>query len=135
VGLQVCRVDHHGLLFAVLGRQTRHHPGEDALIAPPLPAIIKRLVRAIGRRGVAPSQPIAVNEDNPTQHTSVIPLGISLRDTLPGSEREAYRGTSERRAQDAPSARPPLVTFLRNALPGSGQAEEIRHVHRSVSEP
>ena len=55
MGLEVCRVDHDGLVFAVPGRQTDHHLGEDALIAPPLPMVVQRLVRAIGGRCVTPS--------------------------------------------------------------------------------
>ena len=78
VGLQIRCIDHHGLLFAVIGSQTRHQPGEDALIALPLPAILERLVRAIGRRRVPPPQPVAVDEDNPTRHTSVIDAGFAM---------------------------------------------------------
>lgn len=48
------RVDHYGFLFAVFGRRVHHHPGEDALIAPPRPTVLQRLARAIGGRGTAP---------------------------------------------------------------------------------
>ena len=37
-----------------------------------LPAAVERLVRAVGGRSVTPTQPIAIDEDNPTQHPSVI---------------------------------------------------------------
>ena len=92
VGLEVSRVDHGRLLFAVLSRQTGHHPGKDTLVAPTLPTGVQRLVRAVGSGGITPSQPIAVDEDNPAQHTPIIPLGTLLRNALPGNERVACRG-------------------------------------------
>ena len=55
MGGEVRRVDHDRILFAMLGSQICHHLGEDTLVAPPLPAIIQRLVRAIGRRRITPA--------------------------------------------------------------------------------
>ena len=72
MGLQVGGVDHHRLIFAMFGSQTSHHPGEDTLVAPPLPTVVEGLVWTIGRRCVALSQTIAINEDNAAQHTSII---------------------------------------------------------------
>jgi hypothetical protein len=108
VGLQVGGVDHHGLLFAVVGSQTCHHLGEDAFVAPPLPTVIERLVWAIGRRGIAPSQPIAINEDNAAQHTSIINAWFTV-------------GLGEERFK---------TRHLRIRQP-----EKIRHGHRSIFEP
>ena len=34
VGFEVGRINHHGLLFAVVSGQTGHHPGEGAFVAP-----------------------------------------------------------------------------------------------------
>ena len=60
---QVGRVDHDDLLFAAFGGQPLHHPGEDAHVAPPLPAIVEGLGRAMLPRSVTPPQPIAIDED------------------------------------------------------------------------
>lgn len=70
--LQVCRVDHDDLLLAAFGGQPLHHPGEDPHVAPPLPAVVEGLGRAILPRRIAPSQPVAVDEDYPAQHSPVI---------------------------------------------------------------
>lgn len=71
--LEVCRVDHHSLLFAVRRSEIGHHPRKDAFLAPTLPAAVKRLVWTIGGRSVAPTQAIAIDQDNPAQHTPIIP--------------------------------------------------------------
>ena len=65
VGLEIGRVDHHGLLFTVLGGQAGHDPGEDGLVTLPLPAVVVRLMRTVFRRRVTPTQPIAIYKDNP----------------------------------------------------------------------
>jgi len=77
VGLETGRVDHDGLLFAVRGRETRHCPVEDALIAPPHPAIASRLVGVLGSRRILPSQAIAIGEYDPARHTPVIDTGFA----------------------------------------------------------
>ncbi len=94
--------------ISVLGSQTSHHPGEDAFVAPPLPTVVERFVLAIGRRGVAPSQPIAINEDNATQHTSIINARLAV-----GLREEGLK-----------------TRHLRIRQP-----EKIRHGHRSFFEP
>src|SRR3546814_11893211 len=53
-------------------RQTFHHPKEDALVAPPLPAVVQRFVWTIVLRCIPPAQPVAIDEDNPAQHPSII---------------------------------------------------------------
>lgn len=72
MGLQVGGVDHHRLLLAVPGSQSGHHPREDALVAPALPAVVERLVRPVFLRRVSPAQPITIDEDNPTQDAPII---------------------------------------------------------------
>ena len=106
--LQVGGIDHRGLLFTVFGSQTGHHPGEDAFVAPPLPTVIERLVWAIRRRGIASSQPIAINEDNAAQHTSIINTWFAV-------------GLGEERLK---------TRHLRIRQP-----EKIRHGHRLIFEP
>ena len=78
VCFEVGRIDHHGLFLAAFRGQTHHHPGEDALVALPLPADVERLVWARGRRGIAPTQPIAIDEDNPAQDTPVIDAWLAM---------------------------------------------------------
>ena len=72
VGLRVGRVDHHDPGLLLLSRQLGHDRGEHTHPAPPLPAVVERLRRAIGRGRMLPHQPIALNEDNPAQHPPVI---------------------------------------------------------------
>lgn len=83
MGLQVCRVDHHGRLLTVFRRQSGHHPREDALFTPKLPAAVERFMRAIFPRRIPPAQAIAIAiaiaEDNPTQHPSVIDPWLAVR--------------------------------------------------------
>lgn len=73
MGVQIGRVDHDRLaLWPLRCRQALHHADEDAFVAPPLPAIIKRLCRAILPRRIAPPEPIAVDEDDPAQNPPVV---------------------------------------------------------------
>ena len=89
-------------------RQASHHLRKDAFVAPSFPAIVERLVQAILLGRVLPTQPMVVDEDNPTQHTPIIDpwLVVGLRE----------KGLKAR--------------HLRIRQP-----EKIRHVHRSVFEP
>lgn len=81
VCLQAGRVDHDDLLLAALGCQPLHHPGENPLVAPPLPAIAEGLGRAMLPMRVTPSRPIAADEDHPAQHALIIEprLAMALR--------------------------------------------------------
>ena len=106
--LQVGRIYHHGLIFAVLSGQSGHHPGEDALVALTFPAVVERLVRAVFLRRIAPAQTIAINENYPAQHSPVIYAGFAVR--LWEEE-------------------------LKTRHLGVGQPKQIRHVHRSFFEP
>ena len=50
--LQVGRVDHDRLVLGPLGGQARHDPGEDAIVAPTLPAVVERsLIAALSSVG------------------------------------------------------------------------------------
>ena len=79
MGLQMGGVDHHSRVLTVLGGQTRHHLGEDALIAPSVPTVAECLVGVILPWGVAPPQTVAINQDNATQNTSIINSGLAMR--------------------------------------------------------
>lgn len=105
MGLQVDGVDHHSLLFAVFGSQTCHHLGENTFVAPSPPTVIEGLVWAIRRRGVAPSQPITINEDNPTQHAPVIDAGLLWDFGKNGSRRAICASVSQNRSDIFTTAR------------------------------
>ena len=64
------RSDRLGIL--PLGGHHREHPGKHPQPAPAHPSAIERLRWAICRRRILPAQPIAIYEDNSTQHTLVI---------------------------------------------------------------
>ncbi len=70
--LQIGRVDHHCLGNCCFGGQTLHHTGKDALVPAPLQTVVEGLWRAILLGCVAPSQAIAIDEDNTAQHPLVI---------------------------------------------------------------
>src|SRR3546814_4296195 len=73
VRFKIGRVDHDRLALGSLRcRQAFHHADEDAFVAPPLPAIVERLRRAVFPRRIAPPQPIAVDEDDPAQNAPII---------------------------------------------------------------
>src|SRR5690606_15211623 len=76
--LQVGRVDHHRLRGGSLRGQTVHHPSEDTLVTPPLPAIVEGLGRAIFLRRIAPTQAIAIDEDYAAQNPPVIAARLAM---------------------------------------------------------
>jgi len=49
---QVGRVDHDRFRYGFRCREPLHHAQEDTLLAPPLPAIVERLVRPIVLRRI-----------------------------------------------------------------------------------
>ena len=55
-----------------------HHPGEDALVAPPLPSAAKGLRRTIFLGCIVPPQTIAVDEDNAARHSSAAGVRIAV---------------------------------------------------------
>ena len=72
MGLQMGRVDHQRVGATTLIRHSDEHFCEDARLAPPLPAAVKRLVQPILLRRIAPSQAVAIDEDNATQNPPVV---------------------------------------------------------------
>jgi hypothetical protein len=82
VRFEIGRVDHHDAPFGVATRQAHHHPEEDARLAPPLPAIVERLVRTESRRRDAPAKPVPIDEDDPAQDAAIIYPGpaVALRE-------------------------------------------------------
>src|SRR3546814_8943110 len=73
VSLPLGLVHHDPLaLWRLRCGHSLHHAAEDAFVAPPLPAIIKRLRRAILPRRITPPEPIAVDEDDPAQNPSIV---------------------------------------------------------------
>ena len=70
--LQIGCIDHDCLRIGALGGQADHDPGEDPVVTPALPAIMKRLGRSLFPRRIAPPQAIAINEDNAAHHPQII---------------------------------------------------------------
>ncbi len=64
-------VDHYHPGIPRLCCQFGHDSGEYAHTAPSLPAVVEGLRRALGRRGVLPHQPIALNVDYPAQYSPI----------------------------------------------------------------
>ena len=79
MGLQIGGVDHHGPLLAVLGSQPHHHLRKDPPLAPAFPPVVERLVGAIVLWRISPTQPIAIDEDNPAQNPPVIDPRLTMR--------------------------------------------------------
>jgi hypothetical protein len=71
------RIDHQRVRAATLIRQPEEHFCDDAFLAPPFPTAENCLVRPIFLRGIAPSQAIAINEDNATQNPPVVNTGLA----------------------------------------------------------
>jgi hypothetical protein len=97
VGLRIRCVDHHGILFAILGSQTRHHPGGGARTARSLPAVVERLVPAVCSRFVKTLQAIAIDEDDPT-HTPIIGPMFALRLRNRGSRHALCASARQKRS-------------------------------------
>ena len=75
---EVGGIDHDRLALGTLGSQTHHDPGEDPIVAPPLPTVVEGLGWAILPRRVAPSQPIAIDEDYAAKHPSIIDPRLAM---------------------------------------------------------
>ena len=71
VGLEVCGVNHDHRRFGILIDQFQQDARKYPLLAPTIPVIVKRLVRAIDRRRISPAQPIANDKYYPAQHPFV----------------------------------------------------------------
>jgi hypothetical protein len=78
VRLQIGRVDHDRLVLGPLGGQADHDPGEDPIVAPPLPSVIKGLRRTIFLRRIAPAQTIAIDEDYAAKNATIIDARLTV---------------------------------------------------------
>ncbi len=76
--LQMDRIDHQRVRVAAFFCQPKKHFCEDAFFAPPLPATVKLLVGPVFLRRIAPSQAIAINEDNAAQNPAVFNPGLTV---------------------------------------------------------
>lgn len=121
VCLQGCRIGHHGLLFAMAGGRTGHHPGEDAPVALALPTIARPFRGLRGPTGATVPftcaghvrqghRAIASHCDRRRQSRSTPVRRVKgppdLLLILLIHRPVVYRATSGRRARGAPSARP-----------------------------
>lgn len=91
--LEVCCINHHGLLLAGLRSQPDHHSSEDAFLAPTLPAAVKRFRGLRGPTGATvpficaghrlqghrATLTHAFDEYYPTQNALVTDPGLSVR--------------------------------------------------------
>ncbi len=59
---EVGRIDGDGLVVAGFRRQTHHNPREHAHIAPPVPLIVERFVRATLRGASDPRKPLGLRK-------------------------------------------------------------------------
>jgi hypothetical protein len=71
MGFQMCSIDHQLLRLAAFGSQLSQNPIEYAEPAPADEAVIDRLVRTILSWHIAPSQPIAQNENDAAQNQPI----------------------------------------------------------------
>lgn len=78
MGFEIGRVDHDGLLICRLSGQSFEEPGEHAHLAPALLAIVERLRWAVSLRRIAPSQPIAIDEDYPAKNAPIIDTRLPM---------------------------------------------------------
>jgi len=76
---QMGRVDHQYIGLITLPRQFDQDTGEHTLAAPTHPSVVQRLWWAIFTRCISPTQPIAIDEDNPAQHALVIHPRLAMR--------------------------------------------------------
>jgi hypothetical protein len=77
VCFQVSRVDHDRLGRGARGSQPLHHADEDTPFVPPLPTVVERLVGVILARCIAPTQSVAVDENDTAQHQPIINSGLA----------------------------------------------------------
>jgi len=72
MGLEIGRIHHRQLGVPAFTGQFHQDAGKDPQPASAHPAVIKRLGWTMGPRRILPAQPIAMDEDNPAQHRSVV---------------------------------------------------------------
>lgn len=75
---QVSHVYHRRVRNIGFASQTIHHPGECPFFTPPLPTIVEGLSRAIVLWRVAPSQPVATDENYSLHHPPTINTRLAL---------------------------------------------------------
>ena len=75
---EVGRVDGDRLVVECLSRQARHDPRKNTHIAPPLSAVVERLVWPTFSRRVTPAQPVAIKEDDAAQDSPVVDTGQAM---------------------------------------------------------
>ena len=103
MNFEICCVDLKCLLFTKIKGQTNQYLGEDALISPPLPTIVQRVVRPAFLGCSAPSQTDAIDKNIPTQNQS----GVNTRFTVSFGKKGS-----------------------RQAICSSHNQKKVRHVHR-----
>src|SRR5512144_1562414 len=69
--LKICAVDHHAVEWAALGCKVGEDSVEDTHAGPANESVVERLVGAIDRGRIPPSQTISDHIDYPANHTLV----------------------------------------------------------------
>ena len=98
VRLQIGRIDHHRLWLGALRSKPFHHAREDACLAPAPPAVVQRLVRAIGAGRIAPAQAVTVDEHNAAQHPAIVNAWLAVAFGKNESSRSICSSVSQNRS-------------------------------------
>ena len=94
---KIRRVDHDRLFLWPFGGQTLHDPSKDAHVAPPLPAIVEGIRRAILPRRISPPQAVAIDEDYAAQDPPVIDTRLTVALWKEGLQPRHLLGCSQKK--------------------------------------
>ena len=120
MSLQVGCVDHDRLRLGAGCSQTFHHSREHTCLAPTLPPIVQRLVRAVLAGCISPAQPVAIDEYAKT--VTAVPSPYLVNGTLSES---AKRGEALFQQAGCATCHPaPLYTDLQAYSVGTGKDRE-----------
>jgi len=98
VCLEIGRVDRDHLGRGARSGQSFHHAQEHAPLAPPLPPVVEGLGRSVLPGRIAPTQPVAVYEDDAAQHPPIINPGLAEALGKYGSSRAICSSVSQYRS-------------------------------------
>ncbi len=96
--LQVGGVDHNSFRFPPFASRVGHYPGENAVVAPPFPTIVRRLARAMGNGSASSTKAAAIDEDNPAKACRSSTRGMPQSVGKPGSRRATFAFVSQKRS-------------------------------------
>lgn len=88
VRFQIRRINHDGLRIGTFEGKPLHHPAKHARLAPSFPTVVERLVWPVYPWCISPAQAVAVDEDDPAQHSPLIHTRLAV---APGKIRHKPR--------------------------------------------